>query len=117
MASITSQLRENNLNNERLFHEAANMLIEKIMHNIESCDDKNIIDYDYSNEVLMLEINAQIYVINKQSFKREIWLSSPISGPHHFIFKENQWINNNLETIDLILSKELSDLTQQNIII
>ncbi|XP_040369068.1 frataxin, mitochondrial isoform X1 [Rosa chinensis] len=42
-------------------------------------------DIDYGNEVLTLKLgDLGTYVLNKQTPNRQIWLSSPVSGPFRF---------------------------------
>lgn len=49
-----------------------------------SCDD--YFDINYSMGVLTAKISSSIgvYIINKQTPSRQIWLSSPISGPKRY---------------------------------
>lgn len=51
-------------------------------------------DVSYSMGVLTAKISNNIgtFVINKQSPNRQIWLSSPFSGPKRYDFMENKWI-------------------------
>lgn len=61
------------------------------------------------------------YVINKQSPNKQIWLSSPISGPKRFDFvyakdddKNGFWIYKHTgETLHEILDREFSEITEQ----
>nr|XP_029120956.1 frataxin, mitochondrial isoform X2 [Elaeis guineensis] len=42
-------------------------------------------DIDYGNQVLTLKLGSLgTYVINNQTPNRQIWLSSPVSGPARF---------------------------------
>ena len=47
------------------------------------------------------------YVINKQSVAKEIWLSSPISGPYHFALQGKQWKSRTGAELYQVLSYEL----------
>uniref|UniRef100_A0AC34RCM9 Ferroxidase n=1 Tax=Panagrolaimus sp. JU765 TaxID=591449 RepID=A0AC34RCM9_9BILA len=51
-------------------------------------------DVSYSMGVLTAKVSNAVgtYVINKQSPNRQIWLSSPFSGPKRYDFMENKWI-------------------------
>ena len=40
------------------------------------------------NNVLEIETTMGKYVINKQAPNKQLWLSSPISGPHHYSMPE-----------------------------
>ena len=113
MASINKTIDEKISDLDKSFHSRVATLVDQIMMSIEEGDSRNLVDLDYSNEVLTIEIDSDIYVINKQSFLREVWLSSPISGPHHFSYKDNKWKNSQSQDIYSILSEEISNLTQQ----
>lgn len=60
------------------------------------------------------------YVINKQSPNKQIWLSSPTSGPKRFDFvyaqddsKTGYWIYKHTgETLHELLDKEFTEITQ-----
>ncbi|KAF0990882.1 hypothetical protein HZS_848, partial [Henneguya salminicola] len=58
------------------------------------------------------------YVINKQTPNKQIWLSSPISGPKRFDCINNKWVyKRNLDTLNELLSSEISKILQTDIII
>ena len=76
----------------------------------------------HSDGVITLKLkDNKIYVINKQTPNKQIWLSSPFSyflfrGPKRYEFIENNWVNltDQHKLIDL-LSKELSMATNTDI--
>ena len=48
-------------------------------------------EINYSDGVLNLELRGKkYYVLNKQTPNKQIWLSSPISGPSRFEFQEGE---------------------------
>lgn len=47
------------------------------------------------------------FVINRQPPKKEIWLSSPVSGPYHFRYKDKKWIDNQGNSLFKIVSEEI----------
>lgn len=50
-------------------------------------------DVTYSNGVLTVELGKfGTYVINKQAPNRQIWLSSPFSGPKRYDFIGQTWV-------------------------
>ncbi|GIX88007.1 frataxin homolog, mitochondrial [Caerostris extrusa] len=50
-------------------------------------------DVTYNNGVLTISLNDHgTYVINKQSPNKQIWLSSPFSGPKKYDFNNGIWI-------------------------
>ena len=70
-------------------------------------ESKNL-EIDELNNILYINSAAGQYVINKHNPTKQIWLSSPKTGGHHFNFSDDQkWYNrHNSEIIDL-LHKEL----------
>ncbi|KAI5184565.1 frataxin [Nematocida homosporus] len=52
------------------------------------------------------------YVLSRQPPKREIWLSSPVSGPHHFRGHPSDapisWLNRSGDALFSFLSNELT---------
>ncbi len=53
------------------------------------------------------------YVLNKQTPNRQIWLSSPISGPSRFEYREDnkEWRHYRNETVELLqmINKEFNE--------
>ncbi|KAF5481166.1 hypothetical protein F2P56_001839 [Juglans regia] len=71
-------------------------------------------DVDYGNEVLTLKLgDLGTYVLNKQTPNRQIWLSSPVSGPSRFDWDQNAqtWVYRRTK-VDLlkIFESELEQL-------
>ncbi|XP_021906595.1 frataxin, mitochondrial [Carica papaya] len=75
------------------FHRLANSTIHDLQEKFEEYGDTVQIDgfdVDYGNEVLTLKLGALgTYVLNKQTPNRQIWLSSPLSGPSRFDWDQN----------------------------
>ncbi|CAM6106527.1 unnamed protein product [Calypogeia fissa] len=102
---------------EDRFHELADDILHHLQDKIEVYgEDLNIdgFDSDYSSGVLTLRLgDLGTYVINKQTPNRQIWLSSPVSGPGRFDWSDSKksWIyrRNNVELVSL-LEKEFSEL-------
>lgn len=57
-------------------------IIQNIAKQLEDQDLSAILDIDINNDVLNISTLFGIYVINKNSAVNEIWLASPVSGPH-----------------------------------
>ncbi|EOX99241.1 Frataxin [Theobroma cacao] len=80
------------------FHRIANSTIHDLQEKLEEYGDIVQIDgfdVDYGNEVLTLKLGALgTYVLNKQTPNRQIWLSSPVSGPSRFDwdFNAQAWV-------------------------
>ncbi|GMJ13025.1 frataxin homolog [Hibiscus trionum] len=75
------------------YHRLANSTIQYLQEKLEEyCDIVELegFDVDYGNEVLTLKPGTLgTYVMNKQTPNRQIWLSSPISGPSRFDWDHN----------------------------
>ncbi|XAR68062.1 Ferroxidase [Bertholletia excelsa] len=70
------------------FHKIADSTIHDLLEKLEEYGDSIDIDgfdIDYGNQVLTLKLGSLgTYVLNKQTPNRQIWLSSPVSGPSRF---------------------------------
>ncbi|KAI0472255.1 mitochondrial chaperone Frataxin [Xylaria cf. heliscus] len=68
------------------YHELADDYIEGLLAEYEKMQDRRTdIDVEYSSGVMNLTINDMgTYVINKQPPNKQIWLSSPSSGPKRY---------------------------------
>ncbi|KDR84764.1 hypothetical protein GALMADRAFT_233097 [Galerina marginata CBS 339.88] len=71
-------------------------------------------EVDYHSGVLTLHLGQSgTYVINKQPPNKQIWLSSPISGPKRYDYHEETrtWVySRDNRTLDGLLSEELSTI-------
>lgn len=86
-------------------------LSDKLEESLEDRYDKGA-DVSLNNGVLTVVIDDQnTYVINKQTPNRQLWLSSPLSGPKRFDLIEGKWVDKH-DRIELgsLLSAELSKL-------
>lgn len=83
-----------NISDEQ-YEELSNEYIDLIVEKLEQLqEEKENVDVEYSSGVLTLKFPpAGTYVINKQPPNKQIWLSSPISGPKRYdyaIWSEGQ---------------------------
>ena len=96
--------------NKLEFHKLANTEINHLLQKIEEQNNPDIVEADILDEILTIELlgNRQ-YVINKQSYAQQIWLSSPISGAHHFSYdlQKKEWITKKGLRLGKLLSEEL----------
>ncbi|VVB07094.1 unnamed protein product [Arabis nemorensis] len=99
------------------FHRLANFTIHDLLEKIEEYGDNVEIDgfdIDYGNEVLTLKLGSLgTYVLNKQTPNRQIWMSSPVSGPSRFDWDQdaNVWIYRRTEAkLHKLLEEELENL-------
>ncbi len=70
------------------------------------------IDFVENNITIETE-NEKVFVISVHEPTSQIWLSSPISGAHHFIYNDNKsWISTRDKNIEIfsILKKEISSV-------
>ena len=77
------------------FETLANQVLEDLFEQLETAvgDDAEV---DFENGILTVELESGgQYVINKNAPSRQIWLSSPKSGAHHFDQDEatGRWVS------------------------
>lgn len=103
------------------YEKVANETLESLTEAIEILLEKHKLPSDvfYSNGVLTVELNKYgTYVINKQTPNRQIWLSSPFSGPKRYDFLNQTWVYKHDGTLlHKLLNKEFSNIfkNDQNI--
>lgn len=84
------------------------IILDRIVQDIEDQDPEGEIDLDLNDGILTLITQHGTFVINKQSAAKEIWLSSPISGPYHFVYFDDFWRSRNGSELFKILTDELN---------
>ena len=94
------------------FIETANKTLNLIFDMVEKNYD--YLDVDFEDQNLKIEKDEKIFIVSIHNPTSQIWLSSPISGAHHFEFinSTNEWIgtrNKNLNLIEM-LEQELGSL-------
>ncbi|XP_021683435.1 uncharacterized protein LOC110667038 [Hevea brasiliensis] len=99
------------------FHRLADSTIHDLQEKLEEYGDSfqiDGLDIDYGNEVLTLKLgDLGTYVLNKQTPNRQLWLSSPVSGPSRFDWDQNSqaWVYRRTKANLLtILESELEQL-------
>ncbi|CCH59532.1 hypothetical protein TBLA_0B07150 [Henningerozyma blattae CBS 6284] len=97
----------------REYEVAANQFLDSLLDDLEQLSE------DYPTKFSDVELNQGVltlvfpevgtYVINKQPPNKQIWLSSPISGPNRFDYIKGNWVSmrNRTKLID-VLNKEIS---------
>jgi iron donor protein CyaY len=93
--------------NDSDFALKAEQVIYKIAETIEVADPNGELDLDINDGILTIGTKNGVFVINRQSVAREIWLSSPISGPYHFFFNNGRWESRNNDELFNIITEEL----------
>ncbi|MBF8247041.1 MAG: hypothetical protein ISN64_03585 [Rickettsia sp.] len=87
-----------------------NKVINYIVFEIEKQDISQNLEYDIKDESLTLEKGSSVFVISRQTSIFELWLSSPITGPKHFKYRDDLqsfYTKDGLEFFE-ILSSDLS---------
>merc|ERR1719273_2245090 len=84
--------------NESLYHAEADRVMDVITDLCDNLFDVTDDDFDFktASGVLNIDFGSKgVFVINKQAPNRELWLSSPISGPYHFQYnrEHSKWIS------------------------
>lgn len=76
---------------ERAFETLAAATLERLAERLEEAlaDD---LDVELRGGILTLELeDGRQFIVNKHGPNREIWLSSPVSGAHHFARSPEAW--------------------------
>ncbi len=95
-----------NINN---FITRADELITKIADQIENSDPNGNKDIDLNGGILVVNDERGTFIINRQTPAKEVWLSSPISGPYHFFLNDDgKWITKNSVLLRDVLDREFS---------
>lgn len=81
-------------------------VLDNIAQKIEDHDPDGDIDIDLNDGILTLITSEGTFVINKQSAVKEIWLSSPISGPYHFAYSDGVWLSRSGAELFSVLAEE-----------
>lgn len=80
---------------EQLYHQVADHTMESLVEKLEAYVEELDFDGDveYSQGVLTVRLGSRgTYVINKQTPNRQIWMSSPVSGPVRYNFDGGRWV-------------------------
>ncbi|KAK6345678.1 Mitochondrial chaperone Frataxin [Orbilia javanica] len=93
------------------YHEIADETMDEIFTKLEErVEVEKGFDVEFSAGVLTLETPNGTYVINKQPPNKQIWLSSPISGPKRYdwIEEEGEWVySRDKSTLNGLLAEEV----------
>ncbi len=91
------------------FITTADELITKIADQIENSDPTGNKDIDLNGGILVINDERGTFIINRQTPAKEVWLSSPISGPYHFFLNDDgKWITKNATLLEDVLDREFS---------
>lgn len=74
------------------FWHLASQTMDHIVAQIELYDENLEFDLDYHDGIINMNTPEGDYVINIHSSAQEIWLASPVSGPSHYKYHDNNWL-------------------------
>ncbi|XP_044261796.1 frataxin homolog, mitochondrial [Tribolium madens] len=102
---------------EKACDETLESLTEYFEQIVEEVDNLKSADVAYSSGVLTVNLGPDYgtYVINRQSPNRQIWLSSPVSGPkrYDFVVKDNCWVyKHDGKTLHKLLQDEIARIVK-----
>ncbi|XP_076465258.1 frataxin, mitochondrial-like [Babylonia areolata] len=103
---------------ENLVSETLDSLAECLEDLPDSVPCPDDFDITFGDGVLTLSLGGSLgtYVINKQTPNKQIWLSSPTSGPKRYDYQDKQWVySRNKEGLHTLLERELSAALQSDI--
>ncbi|KAH8998731.1 Frataxin [Lactarius hatsudake] len=96
---------------EKLADTTMEGLLDELQNILDSQGDPSL-EVEYHSGVLTLDLGQHgTYVINKQPPNKQIWLSSPVSGPKRFNFDATaqQWVDSrNGQSLEALLNEELT---------
>jgi iron donor protein CyaY len=96
------------------FAEIASDTIFTIIDTIEKYDPAGVIQIELEGDIITFIVpENKKYVLNKHNSYRQIWLASPISGPHHFSYVKNKWINSGGLLLADLLTSEFSQFVNK----
>ena len=104
------------------FHRHADLSLGELYGKLEEIVEEASLpeaDLEYSQGVLTLELGGKrgTYVINKQSPNRQLWMSSPISGPVRYDWHDGVWqYKRDCHTMHSRLQTELQKLLDNDTI-
>ncbi|OAD71373.1 hypothetical protein PHYBLDRAFT_114730, partial [Phycomyces blakesleeanus NRRL 1555(-)] len=104
------------------YHKAADKTFDLMVERLEAIGDEidmDAYDVEYSQGVMTLKLGEKgTYVLNKQPPNRQIWFSSPKSGPKRFDYdvESGKWFySRDNHTLDELFNEELSDALEQKV--
>ncbi|XP_012276458.1 frataxin homolog, mitochondrial [Orussus abietinus] len=100
---------------EKISDETLESLSEYFDELVEQANHLQDADVSYGDGVLTVKFGKQYgtYVINRQTPNRQIWLSSPKSGPKRYDFIDDKWIyKHDGKSLHALLDSEIPKIVQ-----
>ncbi|KAK3823399.1 MAG: hypothetical protein J3Q66DRAFT_279371 [Benniella sp.] len=98
------------------YHEASDVSMDRMVEYFEDLGDEHEIpgyDVEYQSGVLTIKLGDKgTYVINKQPPNKQLWLSSPTTGPKRYDYDANHktWFySRDHHTLKSLLDSEISE--------
>lgn len=99
------------------YYEVCEKTLEIIQDRLEESDmNKSNVEVNLISGNLKFAVGTKNFVLNKQTPTRQLWLSSPVSGPHKYDFdvEKKRWVSKG-DTLENLLSIQISDLCGKKI--
>jgi frataxin len=95
----------------QLFQQQARVFFQRLNEALEDqCGE--ICELDGDDRYLELSLpSGQVFLLNFHEPTQQIWLSSPVSGAHHYAFVDEEWRSTRVS--ETLLSRLSTELTQQ----
>jgi len=98
---------------ESEYHNIADETLEDIQDAVElALEEKGLADFEvtYASGVLTMVMPPHgTWVLNKQTPNRQIWWSSPISGPRRYEYENGEWVFTRDESHSMTLHETLKE--------
>ena len=99
---------------ESEFHDVCGGAIAALQDALEEQDTAGLLDIDGQDGMLSVALEAgKTFVISRHTAARELWLSSPVSGGHHFRPVDGGWVLPDGRSFPALFLGELNRLTGQ----
>ncbi|KPA79549.1 putative mitochondrial frataxin-like protein [Leptomonas pyrrhocoris] len=94
------------------YNTAADEFLENLEAKLDAIDSAELEDISCNSGVLTIETSSKgTFIINKQAPNVQLWLSSPISGPHHYDMVTST--SNGVETVYWKSDNDAHDLREK----
>ncbi|KAJ7275272.1 Frataxin [Mycena haematopus] len=112
MSTPPPQINASELSTER-YNSVSDATMDDLLHALENVVeslDNPTYEVEYHSGVLTLQLGDKgTYVINKQPPNKQIWLSSPFSGPKRYDYRDDTWVySRDGQSLSDLLNLELS---------
>jgi iron donor protein CyaY len=97
---------------ESEFHDLCGEDISRLQDALETQDAAGLLDIDGQDGMLSIKLeDGKTFVVSRHTAARELWLSSPVSGGHHFRPVNGGWVLPDGRSFPSVLLDELNALT------